>query len=118
MPTAWPRYYVRNPISYGGSNSGVHVVGYDEANGHAPPYVIPRGHVLEISPAVDIGKWIANKCIVPYDAEKHPDAILEAPAPVEPRLPAWTRQAEPGRELEREMVAMEAKAKAETRRQG
>lgn len=115
-PEAWPRYFVKHPVSFGGLQHLVRVVGGEQGEF----YIVPRGRVIEISPAAGevIGKWRANLCIEPYAPDLHEDAVLVSPAPVEPCLPAWTREAEPGRALEREMIAMEAKARDEMRRQG
>jgi hypothetical protein len=83
------RYYVRNPIMIGAHRGLVHVVGYDETKGNKAPYSIPRGHLVDIpteGAEAITARWIANKCIEPYDAKLHPDAFKGAnpvPEPVE-----------------------------------
>jgi hypothetical protein len=97
-------FYVRNPIALGEYRHTVRVVGYDSTKGRTAPYVVPRGHVIEVlagSPAFT--KWVKTKCLEPYNKRKHKDAILELPPEQRPTLPSWTRQEEPGREIEREM---------------
>ena len=72
-------FYVRNPISLGEWRRIVKVVGYDETKGRSAPYIVPRGHVIEVpekGAEAPLEKWLSNKCLEPYSEKKHKDAVL------------------------------------------
>jgi hypothetical protein len=102
----------------GDVRGGVKVVG--ARAGEFDRHIVPRQRVIIAAPwtAAAVEKWTRNKCIVPYDPEKHVDAVLESEPVQRPTFPAWIRAEEPGRKMEREMAAMEVAARREARRQG
>ena len=105
----WTRWYVVNPIGpLDGMQYCVRVVGAHDGE-FSSRVGVPRGRVIETSSAAAaaIEKWTRNKCIELFAPEKHGDAILESPPEQPPVFPAWFREEEPGRSVEREMEELE-----------
>jgi hypothetical protein len=74
------QFYVRNPIMLGEWRRIVRVVGYDETKGKTAPYIVPRGHVVEVpekGAEAPLEKWLAAKCLELYNEKKHKDAVLK-----------------------------------------
>jgi len=73
------QYYVKNPITIVNVKYAVTVVGYDETKGNTAPYVIPRGHVINVPVSgceSALKKWKENNCVEKYEPKRHLDAFL------------------------------------------
>lgn len=83
--TKGTKYYVRNPVSLGGLQEVVKVVGYNDAETKKQlkaPYTVGRGFVIVALPGSEeaVMRWEKCLCIEPYSSSKHHDAILVPPA--------------------------------------
>jgi hypothetical protein len=73
-------FYVKNPIMLGQVKFFVRVIGYDDTKGKTAPYVIGRGHVIDVPTTgveAALERWSTNKCIEPYNKDRHRDAITD-----------------------------------------